>query len=515
MVAALAACVVCLGGGQAQAEPWTPEDGDEAFTLGNDWPEGTPGWLGVTFDSIGLFNVWPSRMSGRDKSGTERPCRDLVSGWCASQAVQVSFYAILPVCKSGKQTWCVDGVAAREEGRRWVEGVDPVAYPKSGPGMFASDPSLNLPAGRVASLWNLPGIKHSGNASTYLSLVAIEGSFGRQSPSHPWSELQVSGTRQGAPGFTAILFPVKVSKGPYQAPVLDEGGYGVMSWNFGPECAQASNGSCARRYAFPAETRFSMSVRLGKLPGSFFHARLVDPNMTIQSDSDSHMITVEASPAQVPVVATWQKWANVPRYLKDYYPLGFAGPSIDYGPREWLKDVTKRVMMSTPAAGGVQAMKELSLWLRFLGDRATAVPSMWSFSTVPNEELIGADQCFTSGDQVNGLVTTNATSYSAGAPTLSRSSGSLDYQVAAPHYTRTGKVFSGSYTLALRSEVARCLYGFSDAPIQATVEVYGSSGKEKVVATSVSERGGWLTVSATGFDFSRPKISVKLTGQRK
>ena len=514
-VAALAACVLALGAVQAQADPWTPEDGDEAFTLGDGWPDGQPGWLGVTFDSNGLTYVWPSRMIGRDSSGTSKPCKDLNSGWCGSQARQVTFYALLPHCTSGGQTWCVDGVAARTASGDRVAGVAQGSYPKSGPGEFTADAKANLPAGATPTMWELPGLEHSGEATSYLSVVAVEGSFERESPSQPWSGPYLSGSRPGASGFTAILYPVKILKGPYQAPVLDEGGYGIMNWNFGPECAQATNGSCARRYAFPPNTRFSMSVRLGSSPGSFFHGRLVDPSIAIEGDRDSQTVTIEASPAPVPVVASWQKWVDLPDYLKDFYPVDFNGVYVTYGEQQWNNDVTKRVMMSTPQAGGTQSMRELSTWLRFLDDKATAVPHIWSFSAVPRDELDGTNACFTKGDQVNGLVTTNATSYSAGPPALSKSTGTLDYQVAAPHFTRTGEVFSGSYTLALRSEVARCLYGFTKAPIKATVQVFSSDGEEKAVTTSVSERQGWLTVSANGFEYSKPKISVKLKGKKK
>ena len=136
-------------------------------------------------------------------------------------------------------------------------------------------------------------------------------------------------------------------------------------------------------------------------------------------------------------------------------------------------------------------------------------------STVPEEELQGANACLTRGAQVNGLVTTNATSYSAGPPLLDRKSQSLNYQVAAPHFTRTGEVFSGAYTLALRSEVARCIYGFTNAPVKATVQVFDSNGEAKVATVSVAERRGWLTLTALNFEYSKPTISVKLKGKKK
>jgi hypothetical protein len=71
----------------------------------------------------------------------------------------------------------------------------------------------------------------------------------------------------------------------------------------------------------------------------------------------------------------------------------------------------------------------------------------------------------------------------------------------------------GSYDLVLRSDAARCLYGFSNAPIRAEISVTSDDGTEQVATTSVSERDGWLHLAATGFHFSQPTISVALSSQ--
>ena len=62
----------------------------------------------------------------------------------------------------------------------------------------------------------------------------------------------------------------------------------------------------------------------------------------------------------------------------------------------------------------------------------------------------------------------------------------------------------------MRSDVARCLYGFKNAPISATVAVVGEFGEEKVATTVVSEKDGWLKLAAYGFTFSEKEIQVKL-----
>ena len=83
--------------------------------------------------------------------------------------------------------------------------------------------------------------------------------------------------------------------------------------------------------------------------------------------------------------------------------------------------------------------------------------------------------------------------------------------MAGLHFKADGTLFKGSYDLAIRSDFARCLYGFSSAPIRASVSVLSSDGSTQNVATElVTEKNGWMTLSAKNFTFSAPTIKVKL-----
>jgi hypothetical protein len=121
----------------------------------------------------------------------------------------------------------------------------------------------------------------------------------------------------------------------------------------------------------------------------------------------------------------------------------------------------------------------------------------------------GADACFDKSNQINGVLMTNATTYSAGPPTFK--SGTLTYQVAAPHLMSDGSVMKGHYNLVIRSEVARCIYGFSSAPVNAEVSVVNSNGEAQIATVIVGERNGWLYLKANNFEFSSPVIKVKLS----
>jgi hypothetical protein len=86
----------------------------------------------------------------------------------------------------------------------------------------------------------------------------------------------------------------------------------------------------------------------------------------------------------------------------------------------------------------------------------------------------------------------------------------MNYTVGAPHFDSKGSVFGGYYQLILRADVARCMYGFTNAPISAKVAVASSDGTPRVAVTTLNEKNGWLSLTATGFEFSTPKIAVQL-----
>jgi hypothetical protein len=114
---------------------------------------------------------------------------------------------------------------------------------------------------------------------------------------------------------------------------------------------------------------------------------------------------------------------------------------------------------------------------------------------------------------LTGIVGTNAAVYSDGPPSFDATTGSLNYTVGAPHFDSKGTVFGGFYQLNLRSDVARCIYGFSSAPISAKVDIASADGTPRVAVTTLSEKNSWLNLTASGFEFSTPKIAVKLMQQ--
>jgi hypothetical protein len=244
------------------------------------------------------------------------------------------------------------------------------------------------------------------------------------------------------------------------------------------------------------------------------------PEIKITSEGGSSVIEIQGNPIAVPVVYRMYRYTEMPAELKKWYSVEKGGyiptcpAQANYcaGGRSFATNdpLTRNVIIS-PSPSSQEGMDQLKLWLPFVGDKATALPSYWSVRTLNGNEMDGSSRCFSDNSKITGIVTTNSTQYSAGPPSFNKADGTLNYQVASPHYGTTGDVFKGSYDLVMRSEVARCIYGFSKAPINATLSITSADGSPQVATTVIGERDGWLYLRAKNFEFSAPTIKAKLT----
>jgi hypothetical protein len=140
-------------------------------------------------------------------------------------------------------------------------------------------------------------------------------------------------------------------------------------------------------------------------------------------------------------------------------------------------------------------------------DTISGTATVWNLRSTETDS-----PCFPK-NKFNGIVTTNAAVYSKEPPKFKN--GSLNYQVGSFHYNKDRSVAKGSYDLVLSADIARCLYKFSKAPFQATVSVTdGGSGEVEFATSIVSQKNGWLKISAKNFHFSNPVLKVKLTQKK-
>jgi hypothetical protein len=165
-----------------------------------------------------------------------------------------------------------------------------------------------------------------------------------------------------------------------------------------------------------------------------------------------------------------------------------------------------------PSPDSQQAFDAFLQWKDYIKDRANASPTEWAVRTLADSGNMG--YCMGQTKELVGVVSTNSMIYLGSPPIFNKETQSLEYKVASPHFDSKGGVFKGTYDLVLKSEVARCLYGFSNAPISATISIINDSGDTNIATTTVNESDGWLRLAAYGFTFSNPTLLVKLTQEK-
>jgi len=380
-------------------------------------------------------------------------CANADSGVCAGQP-NLWFYAHLPICDAAEKIDCIVSLSAT--GPAGVESPATFKryYPETTPTNFPGKPSMKLPTGKSPGVWSIPGAPHAGGTDYALS-VRFDGGTENRAGATMQMVLTAVSVKTDADTSSEYEIPKWTQPGRQAGPASDRGRFRCAYWG--------ESGSCLLSRSFPADTRFNVKVRLAAEPSGWLHGRIGDPAISFTKTADSVDVTVSAAPVQVPAFRVARKHLEFPAEIqRDFGPggkYGFVG-SRSPGAAE-LTDLTKRNAEYNVVSYRAQSFGQLQDVTSLIEDKASYAPWVWSVRTLSGEEMRTAGTCLTSGTGVKGIVTTNATIYGSGPPALSADGTTLDYKIAAPHYTRTGEVFKGEYNLAMRADVADCLYGLS------------------------------------------------------
>ena len=446
------------------------------------------------------------RAPGIDGDLGFRLCKSAEDSFCAAGSAQY-LQAFLPVCKSEAQINCIVTVTAIKDGVE-VQGSYSRNFPDKGYTDFPATPSRNVPEGSTPSIWTFAGINHGGGTNQYLASFVINGGFD-------------SNGKVNFGSYYATLNPITIEAGQWgrnqakdgsgKSLPSCEGHCGMeMEGNSNNDkfiCASVDDGFCALRQAFPAGVRFRISARLSQSPTGWLHGRMKSPLIDITARANGVTISVEAEPVSVPVVGTLQKFKDLPPSMQSM--------NLNRGGFTWgnFGPDGRRNVILMPSPDSQDAFDALQEWKDFIKDKANASPTEWAVRSLADNGDVA--RCFQSSTELVGIVTTNSMVYLGKPPVFDKENQSLDYKVASPHFTSTGEVFKGTYDLQLRSDVARCLYGFTNAPISAKISIVSESGQANVATTVVNERDGWMRMAAYGFTFSSPTVKVKLTQETK
>jgi len=512
LIASLAIGATGLVGHQASAAsipdeqwnlPMNAPDQDGAELIG----------LKIAGSSSGLNH--PSFIAADTKGSGNRNdllvCSSDSDSICSSAAKNI-YEAFLPPCDSATTINCIVGVSAVKPDGTEISGQYAQDFPAKGPNDYQGNPIRNLPTGSRPSVWKIPGVLNGGGADTYLLRFNVKGDA-------------VSKQKFASNTIEVSLYPMTSISGNYTignmtdanhpsgACINDHFQCGQLGFehagndvSLSAACVSFDIGLCALRQSFPDGYRFKVQARLGDSPTGWFHGRLFSPVIDLNSSAGITNLTVSANPVKVPVIGGYIKQSDMTPEMKTYYASHRPGGAFG---RLSPNGISNQIDLASPYASNIFDI--YSLWSKIFGNKASATQSEWSFRTL---ELNGEDNsCFRDSKNLVGVVSTNSMMYSGGAPAFNKNEGTLDYKVGAPHLASNGDVFKGSYDLQLRSDVARCLYKFSSAPIKATVSIASDNGDSNIATTIVSEdkATGWLRMSASNFMFSNPTVKIRIT----
>lgn len=509
---------------QSAAVPGTDVDEGFLYQFLN-----TAGWQGVYFGDKGDDHMEAvSVLYGRpDDDFGFLVCSKNSDANCTGRKT-VEFSAMLQPCATPTSLDCISGFGHLADDGTKVPATFVSKFPSGSLNDFAADPAAGLPAGTAAGVWELGAGSGSTTGLHYLRAVV--------------SGERTTGSKFVFKQYRAVVSPVEMTPWncrdafctlgytPHPDGKTSGFQYG-QGRDDGLDCVMTGTNpltgamTCAKRKAFTPTVRYYVSVRLSQSPKGWLHGRLNEPKISIapiEGSDDALTIDIQGGSVAVPVVSTGRQFKDLPTEMQDKYRKNGGWPMTNGGSgyftsrdgptgENWGPEQRNR--LSIPPAGGTVGLAELEAWLPLVNDTATADLSQWVVRTLQEWELQGANKCFTAKQRLNGVVVTNATQYSAGPPDFDTTTGTLNYKVSAPHYRSGGAETKGVYELFMRSETARCLYGFDKAPIKSTIEVIEKEGVQDIATTNVSERNGWLQLSAYNYTHSAPTLKVKL-GQR-
>ncbi len=457
-------------------------------------PQGE-GWRSLFVSDGSTLNREPSRIFARSfaESGTRSPtfhCATVNSPKCV-ELNHITANAFLQPCSLEIVTNCIEGFYATDPSGNRIDAISPIPYPADAPLDFKGDDAINLPTGGAPTIWNIPGVTHGGSGDTYI-VQAFTSSHLQKSESST-----VSSEKFNMHSMTVNVTPITLVNGRYvrqiaqdsttSAPGTDAGVRhdSVDEWRY---CAMVDNGTCAKRQSFPQGFTFGVKVRLQQKLSGWLHGRIYNPNVSISLNSkQEQIIEVSATPVMVPVVGEWFRWENLTADIQKYIMDGKVQGGQGWHETKSLATGNFQEIIST---SGQNSMDTLALWIPQIQDKASATQSTWTFYTLPRFEISTANSCIANADDLVGFVTTNAATYSAGPPVFNAELKSLDYKVMAPHFTARGDVFKGSYDLKIRGSIARCIYGFTESPIQASISILAEDGTMQVATQTVTEKDG-------------------------
>ena len=436
----------------------------------------------------------------RNKTAAETPnatrfCDEFNTHGCNLDATaNLNVHSILPVCGSAIEN-CIDSLEFTKADGTVISGKFNRYFKGK---QVAAVSELGMPGGSRTSLWDAPSVTNSGGTDQYVVNASVS-----------WSYFQGRAT---VDDFKAAIYAVRGKSGSgYSEPriVFGPAAYGIYgsvtdAGEVPPDgtCVATENNYCAERVEFAPGTRIKLVLKLSNKVTGWLHGRISKPEISVTPINDLYnTLSVTADSVEVPMMyAQYNKSEMTRQFVDDEKYAGHIGRG-EVTRSEWRQYSPDQPFALTVVTTLGESVK----------NTAAEVHTYWKVASIPPYN--STNMCMSDTSKLIGFVTTNAMAYSGRAPTWDGST--LEYKVAGLHFMPDGKTpTSGTYDLAMRSDTARCLYGFSKAPISASISVTSADGEQKLMTTVLNEKNDWLYLAAYGFTFSAPTIRIKLSQEQ-
>ena len=421
-----------------------------------------------------------TRGNWADCESTQDPTCDFANAGYNGEKGKVGImgWIVLPVCPDATSMNCIQSFEISNQGNEF-ESANFLKY-IDGP-ITPPDTSKKYLGGGSVGLWSDSGLTGSQNQQ-YMVLLGYGTGYNPATKVFDLSELNL------------VVRPYRVQTGNFRAPYFDKDDKGqkyiVSSTPANGAEIWFDTGKAGLLVDFPENVKFRIKARVTNTIAGWFKGRIKNPTVSIESfNSTNNLLSVEGEPVKVPTFLHIKERKSLTK--KEY---------------QWMQNNGGTGTITNATSYQMDIFEYLEHFRPLVNDTASGVNTFWSL----NSTSWGNDSpCLTDSKRVIGVVSTNAMGYNGFSPRYE--DGTLNYQVAGMHYMPDGvTLVEGTYDLLMRSDAARCLYGFSEAPVQATISITGEQS-QKLAVTSMTEGNGWIKLSAYGFNFSTPTIKVKLT----
>ncbi len=470
------------------------------------------------------FGLWSqSSIYGQNYMGSTK-LEDWKQLWCSGWedptcADRDQLYAdlILRPCLNESDRACLDAVEVKNAknelekltfyGESTTQKIAPYKF-KNG------SETVDVPAGGGLSVWKSSEVNADGSEKFYAAHVLLR----YLSPcTRDKSSISCS---INLSDFKGSVYPVSVKPG--------------------TGCLQfALEGKCVDSLNFNGAERVAVSLRMDKQLTGWIFGRMQNADFSVTPiDATFNKIRIEGDVTLVPeLIASVPKSEiaqdpKLEKYLKDFFTVGTPGTTVpNPGGGSWndgsvggLWSKTYPDFLSAQTTTRLLSVNfdKFALFAAFENHLKPFSPKaenngrnilretnsiFWNFGA---NAYTGNNACSANKTKLHGMVVTNAPIFETGPPVFK--DGSLNYRVAGVHTNVDGSLFQGRYTYIVRSDTARCYYGFSDAPIVASVEVVSADNSAQIATVLVSENKttGFIKLQANNFTFSAPTIKVKL-----